>query len=145
MDHTIRIWDLVAGRELRRIAVEFTDKGNAPPIAFEGRRVLSTLVGEETAVKMWNADNGEQIRSFIGHTDEVWGLAISPDGRRALSGGRDRTLRLWDTQTGRELHCFTVEVGGSTPMIKSIIFSADGRKAVIGINDRSFRLYRLPE
>src|SRR5207247_674851 len=37
-----------------------------------------------------------EIRRFEGHTGYVWFAAFSPDGRQALSGSRDGTVRLWD-------------------------------------------------
>jgi hypothetical protein len=58
---------------------------------------------------------------FAGHTDKVTGVAFLPDGKRVLSGGVDRMLRLWDMQTGEEEHafelrapatCVAVEAGG---------------------------------
>ena len=35
-----------------------------------------------------------------GHTDSVWGVAYNPQGTHALSGSRDRTVRVWDLATG---------------------------------------------
>jgi len=40
---------------------------------------------------------GEPLR---GHTESVWCLAFSPDGRRIASGSGDSTIRLWDGETG---------------------------------------------
>lgn len=37
-----------------------------------------------------------QPRRLLGHRDSVWSVAVSPDGRRALSGGRDCVPRLWE-------------------------------------------------
>src|SRR6516165_11410951 len=39
-------------------------------------------------------------RILTGHEGQVHSVAVLPDGRRALSGSGDRTLRLWDLQTG---------------------------------------------
>jgi len=41
------------------------------------------------------------IRTFEGHTDWVSAVAVTPDGRRAVSGSWDQTLRLWDLENGR--------------------------------------------
>ena len=44
---------------------------------------------------------GQTIRTFAGHSGNVDSVAFSPDGRTALSGSDDSTLKLWDVPTGR--------------------------------------------
>ena len=39
----------------------------------------------------------------LGHSKGVYSVAFSPDGRFALSGSLDETLRLWDIATGKEI------------------------------------------
>jgi WD40 repeat protein len=39
---------------------------------------------------------GAELRRFEGHGDRVTSVTVLADGRRALSGSRDRTLTLWD-------------------------------------------------
>jgi WD40 repeat protein len=71
------------------------------------------------------------IRIFEGHTDAVRGLAVSGDGRQALSGGADRVLRVWDIRTGKELR----RLEGSGGEIRSLGMSSDGQKAVSASSD----------
>ena len=47
------------------------------------------------------------VRQFTGHTDEVHGVAISPDGKYLATAAADRTAALWDLATGKQLHVFT--------------------------------------
>jgi eukaryotic-like serine/threonine-protein kinase len=44
-----------------------------------------------------------RIASLIGHDADVFSVTFSRDGSRVASGGRDKTARVWDTQTGREI------------------------------------------
>jgi RNA polymerase sigma factor (sigma-70 family) len=63
------------------------------------------------------------------HGSRVTGLAYSPDGRTLLSGSADRTLRLWDLATGKELRRFT---NPDQLQVESMALSPDGRLAALG-------------
>ena len=43
------------------------------------------------------------LATLEGHGDEVTALAVTPDGRRAVSGSCDNTLKVWDLERGAEL------------------------------------------
>jgi WD40 repeat protein len=68
-------------------------------------------------------------------------LAFSPDGRYALSGGMDQSVRLWHVGTGKELCRFF----GHLDYIAHVAFSPDGRYALSCSNDTTIRLWRLPK
>jgi hypothetical protein len=51
-------------------------------------------------VRVWDADSGAQLACLTGHQDLVTSVAFAPDGRRILSGSDDRTVRVWDAETG---------------------------------------------
>jgi serine/threonine protein kinase len=68
-----------------------------------------------------------EVRRFDGHTGEVVGLAVAPNGKQALSGSRDRTVRLWDIASGAEVRRFT-----APEAIESVALSPDGSQALFG-------------
>jgi hypothetical protein len=47
-------------------------------------------------LRLWEVASGKCLRTFGGHTDEVTSVSWGPDGRFALSGSKDTTLRLWE-------------------------------------------------
>jgi hypothetical protein len=46
-------------------------------------------------LKLWEVAAGRPLPTFEGHADAVTAVALSADGRYALSGSADRTLKLW--------------------------------------------------
>ena len=73
-----------------------------------------------------------------GHSGIVGSIVFLPDGEKALSGGWDGTLRLWDTTIGKEMQCIKVK---ST--ISSIAVTPDGHMALVGSGDGILRLIDL--
>ena len=77
-----------------------------------------------------------EVRRFVGHTDRVIGVAFSPDGRFALSGSYDKTIRLWELATGQQIKQLSIlrwnpEYGeSSTGRIGHVGFSPNGRLGV---------------
>ena len=74
-----------------------------------------------------------------GHSGWVYSVALSADGKRALSGAHDRTVKLWDLETGACLN--TME--GHSGSVWSVALSADGKRALSGAGDRTVKLWDL--
>jgi hypothetical protein len=46
--------------------------------------------------RIWEVETGRCLRTLTGHSSDVDSVWLSPDGRLALSGGYETTLRLWE-------------------------------------------------
>ena len=47
-------------------------------------------------MKLWDAARQQELATFRGHKDQVWGCAFYPDGKRAVSASWDTSLKVWD-------------------------------------------------
>jgi WD40 repeat protein len=74
-----------------------------------------------------------------GHSSLVFSVAVTGDGRIAVSGSDDMTVRVWDLAEGR---CSAV-LEGHTSWVRSVAVAADGRTAVSGSSDRTVRVWDL--
>ena len=66
-------------------------------------------------------------------------MAVSADGRLALSGSADRTVKVWDLTSGQELRT----LAGHAREVSSVAVSADGRLALSGSYDRTVKVWDL--
>ncbi|KIO03231.1 hypothetical protein M404DRAFT_87139, partial [Pisolithus tinctorius Marx 270] len=79
----------------------------------------------------------EQL-SLHGHRSAVSSVAISPDGKRIVSGSLDKTVRVWDVERGVQIGS-TLE--GHTNAVNSVTFSPDGKMIVSGSWDSTVRVW----
>jgi WD40 repeat protein len=133
-DGTARLWDTESGKELRKLEGHNSWVWS---VALAGNTdyVLTSCVGDG-AVRIWVVKEAQFLR---GHKPDVKAVAFSPDGERALSGGPDGELRLWDLQTCKPIRTLT----GHTGAVRRVVFSADGRRALSGSYDNTMRLWDL--
>jgi RNA polymerase sigma factor (sigma-70 family) len=86
---------------------------------------------QDLTVRVYDLASGKQVAALVGHADEITGVAFSPDSRSiATAAGnfwyrKDRTVRVWDAATGRELHVFDNPDGATT-----LEYLPDGRRVV---------------
>ena len=142
---TIHLWDVNTGQQIRTLT-GYEDNVTSVSLGPDGRTLASG--NWNGTIRLWDIDTGKELRTFTGHTSMVDSVSFSPDGRTLAStcsynpeGRRDlwdKTIRLWDVNTGKELHILT----GHTSMVNSVAFSPDGKTlASSNWHDSTIRLW----
>ncbi|MCW6036922.1 hypothetical protein K4A83_11700 [Spirulina subsalsa FACHB-351] len=88
-------------------------------------------------IKLWDRESLNPRRMFMGHRDEVFCLAFSPDGGRLVSGSADNSLKLWDVNTGKLLHTFEGHFHG----VSQVLFSPHGQTIASCSYDKTVKLW----
>lgn len=83
---------------------------------------------------------GPLIQTLEGHTHSVAAVEVTPDGLRIVSGSADKTLRVWDLDTGIERH----RLSGHKDGIEAIVITRDGY-AISASHDCTLKIWDINE
>ncbi|MBI3921249.1 MAG: WD40 repeat domain-containing protein [Armatimonadetes bacterium] len=117
-------WDIATGKSRWTVALKESDL-NALATSPDGRLLAC---GEGRAIKLRKSASGEIEKSLVGHFGDVRSVAFSPEGSLLASGSEDRSVMLWEVQTGQLRWRF----GGFEEAVESVAFSMDGRTLMTG-------------
>jgi len=140
-DKTINLRDISSDQDIKI----FKFNSSIHTIAFSpnGKQIL---VDYGYRVYLLDVESGNVIKSFEGHSgwnrysnDGVRSVAFSPDGRQALSGSSDTTVKLWDVASGKEIKTFS----GHSNNVIFVAFSPDGKKCFSGSYDGTLRIWDI--
>jgi len=116
-DRTIKLWDILTGREIRTI-LGHSDKINSILFSPDSRYIASA--SSDNTIKIFEIETGLEYMTLTGHSREVNSISFSPDGRYLASSSSDATIKLWDLNTRKEIKTFPSE------FFSFVKFSPDG-------------------
>ena len=82
---------------------------------------------------------GPLLRTLEGHGSTVKAVVIAPDGKTAVSASLDKTLKVWDLNSGEVLQTLK----GHTQRVAAVAIAPDGKTAVSGSWDKTLKVWDL--
>ncbi|KEP53346.1 putative vegetative incompatibility protein HET-E-1 [Rhizoctonia solani 123E] len=134
----IRFWDVKVKKEIlipgHANATSITSFDYSP----DGARIVSSRNKDVPTIYVHDLETGKVVLGPLKFQKGVIeSVVYSPNGSRIASSSRDKTICVWDSQTGQVCSVLI----GHTDVIHSISYSPDGTRIVSSSHDRSIRIW----
>ncbi len=139
---TIRVENLHSGELLYSIP-KYPRAQESFALSADGEILVRSLNGVRKLVEVWY--QGELQHSLYGHEDRISAIALSPDGETLATGSQDKTIKLWNVETGKLICTFGnyLTWGAHTEGIWSLTFSRDGEILASSSHDGTIKVWNL--
>jgi RNA polymerase sigma factor (sigma-70 family) len=134
---TVRLWDVTTGQQLAELVHAPGTVVNA--LCFAPTGTILATGGQETTsdkragVHLWNGSTGKLLHRLEGHRQAIASLCFAPDGKTLASLGGDRTIRLWNVNTGKELRQLPYDHEINAHFEAAVLaFSPDSKTLAVG-------------
>jgi tRNA A-37 threonylcarbamoyl transferase component Bud32/Tol biopolymer transport system component len=131
-DRMVTLWDTRTGKDVLKIG--FEQAVTCVALSPDGRRLATG--GEDAAVRVWNASDGQKLLLLKGHTGPIEAVVFHPNGSRLASAAQDGGVKVWDATTGKEL--LGLREGAA---VFSVAFSPDGERLAEADADGTIRVW----
>jgi hypothetical protein len=131
-DGMLGIWDPVSGQ---RVGGGKVFDGPAYQVLNHPDGLF--LIAGNNHLTGWEWATGKRVFDTPAHTYGATTLALSPDGRRLVSGGGDSLVKVWEASSRQDL----LTLRGHTNVVSAIAFSPDGKHLASGGEDGSVRIW----
>ncbi len=112
-------WDVKTGKPLRTFGmIASTDRDLT--LSDDGKYLA---IGTGNSASIWDTATARRVQHLLGHEQEVYRVALSANGKLAVTGSADQTAILWDVGTGKKLKSFVAH----DDSVNSVGISNDGK------------------
>jgi WD40 repeat protein len=137
----MRLLDATTGKDIRAFPDSSSWGFSSARFSPNGKYLATSSESNGHAVvRLWDPTSGKELRQDEGHRDQVTAVALTPDGKTAVTGCRDGSIRLWDIGTSKEIR---VDVSHKNA-ISALAVSQDGRLLASADQSAVVRLVELP-
>lgn len=142
-DLNIRLWDIASGKHKQILRGH---KTRVKTVVFSPDS--SMMASWSSDIRLWGVATGRHKRTLKGHTSLVEDVSFSPDGKTLASGGLDGTIRIWNSETGEQIHAFMENsfannLAAQSAAVSVVTFYSDGVVLASGHKNGSIRLWDI--
>lgn len=114
-------------------------KVNAVVFSADGTQLFAAAgdAGLSGIAYQWKVSDGSLVRKYEGHSDAIYALALSPDGKTLATGSYDQKIKLWHVETGAESLLLKGHNGG----VFGLSYRPDGKVLASASADRTVKLW----
>jgi|GEM_PF-1780479 len=110
---------------------------NALDLSPDGKIIAAGY--DNNIIRLWNAENGQELSNLFGHQQAVTGVDFSSDGKQLVSCSADNTLRLWTIPDGKLIRTFD----GHTAQVNSCHFINNDTAILSLSEDKTRKLWSV--
>jgi len=105
------VWQGLLGR--------ITPNPNTYAVSFSPNGKQVAVARGEGVFEIWDAADGSEIFSCLGHRDRIWSIRYSPDGKKLITAGWDGEVKVWDATGPRAFRRFDPSAGATFSVASS--------------------------
>ncbi|KAL1449773.1 hypothetical protein WDU94_002248 [Cyamophila willieti] len=111
-DMTLKIWSLdkdncvhdLQAHNKEIYTIKWSPTG--PETSNPNMNLVLASASFDSTVRLWDVDRGECLNTLTRHTEPVYSVAFSPDGKFLASGSFDKCVHIWSARTGQLVHSY---------------------------------------
>lgn len=131
-DGTARVWNVSTGKSIQELQVLSSGGVTSVALSKDGRQALTGY--RNSTVILWSIGKAEPLLYLNGHTDAVTSVAFSDGGLFIITSSKDKTARVWESPSGREVSRINLD----TP-VNAVAFSSKEKYLITASTDGSAR------
>ena len=135
-------WDVRTGKQIgSRLQLNAPGDGVSAVAFGPDSRTMATggwrsIENKQAYAVLWDAEAEKMKHALVGHGSAVTALAFSPNGRMLASGSMDHTVRIWNSETGKQIVTSGVRIG-----VTSVAICAKPPLLATGSTDSAVRIW----